>query len=214
MVLKPDQLIHQQEDAARYADVREKAFEENVARYRQAARKSVKSYEVAVAADEKEHAPEMHQLVEHAMEHAVANSDGGSDSSVTFGGSVVAAEPSVQKSSKHMPVAETRASGVGTGGAQSALDAVQKREIKRQLDFKTRVKEESKKAASERLQRKQAARDALEKMHSEVHARKAKEEASRAAWKKKREERQAVQKVLAAIGNNNEWPSEAFGGGR
>ena len=95
---------------------------------------------------------------------------------------------------------------LGVAGEEKALKAEEQREIARQKEFKNRVKEESQKAASEQRLRQKAALDALHEMHVQAAARHAQEEAKRAAWKKKREERQAVQKVLASMGND-EWPS-------
>jgi len=206
-VLKPALQVREQEDAVKYADAREQSFEASVSKYRKAARHSVEKYKATVQADEKAHAPEMHTLVQHALAHGVAASGGQNrDTESRAQRSPKAAAP--EKSTSHAAgvVGGTRDAMLGVAGEEKALKAEEQREIARQKEFKNRVKEESQKAASEQRLRQKAALDALHEMHVQAAARHAQEEAKRAAWKKKREERQAVQKVLASMGND-EWPS-------
>jgi hypothetical protein len=210
-VLKPTEQVQEQEDAVKYADAREHSFEASVSKYRKASRHSVEKYEAAVAADEKAHAPQMHTLVQHALAHGEEasrgeNRDEKSSSTARLSSKVAAAE-SKETEVRRLKMLEKNAVGAGTrdpmlggvSGEQKAFKAEEQREVARQLDFKKRVEEESQKAAAEHRLRQKAAHDALHKMQMEAAARYASEKVKRAEWKKKREERQAVQKVLASI---------------
>jgi hypothetical protein len=212
-VLKPMQQVQEQEDAVKYADAREHSFEARVSKYREASRHSVEKYEAAVAADEKAHAPRMHKLVQHALAHGetasgVENREEKSSSTARRSSKVAAAESKeTEEEVRRLKMLEKNAVGAGTrdpmlggvSGEQKAFKAEEQREVARQLDFKKRVEEESQKAAAEDRLRRKAAQDALHKMQVEAAARYAREEVKRADWKKKREERKAVQKVLASI---------------
>jgi len=186
-VMQPAQQMQDEKEAASYAVAREQAFEANVVKYRQAEHMQSAAHTAQLVADEKAHALETHRLVEDALEPVVAAA------SKTRGKKVA-----VQRMVEARPL--------GIYAAQETLHAAQKNQVVRQMDFKNKVKEESEKALESSLARKHAALNALQKMHAKVDARKAKEAASKLAWTKKREERKAVQKMLAST-QNMQWPS-------
>jgi len=162
----PAQQVMDEKEAASYAAAHEQQFETSVVKYRKAEAVLSAAHKAQLAADQKARAPEIHKLVEDALAPALA-----AEASNTRGGGNITLKPLAavdmkEIATRHMRQTHTK---LGINAEHMKLDAAQKHQVERQLDFKKEVKEESEKAERSSFVRNKAAIDALHKMHAQVH---------------------------------------------
>ena len=162
----PAQQVLDEKEAASYAAAHEQQFETSVDKYRKAEAVLSAAHKAQLAAYQKARAPEIHKLVEDALAPALA-----AEASNTRQVGNITLKPLAKQiatrtiATRHKGQTHARK---GINAKHTKLDAAQKHQVERQLDFKKKVKEESEKGERSSFVRNKAAIDALHKMHAQV----------------------------------------------
>lgn len=192
-VPKPAERIQRETEAYKYAAAKERQFEAEVKHYRKDEHERLETLQTHPVAGKKARPA----AVSARAEHVIARASSGAEKTSR-----------AAKGSAALDRALRRDASRGIAAVQKTLDEQARRhEVERQTDFKKRVAEESEKAREMDRERKEAALTALQTLHAQAKARKEKEAAKRMAWEKKKQEREAVAKMLATT-RDREWPSQ------